>query len=180
MTMYAAVIAGRNGRYHAAFPDFAGLGAEGDTVEQARTNARTVLEDHVATVAIDELPAEPRSLEAVLAEATGTAIVVELAATPPRSPAVRINITIAEDLLAAVDRAAEAHSMSRSRFLANAVEAVVTGRRHNGIQIPLDDETLAAVDRAAEAHRMNRIPFLASLIRSTVTRTAHASPSLHG
>jgi predicted RNase H-like HicB family nuclease/predicted DNA binding CopG/RHH family protein len=180
MTTYAAVIASRNGRYRVAFPDFADLGAEGDTVEQARTNAKNTLEDHLATVSIDDLPAEPKSLDTVLTEATGTAIVVELAVSPPKSPAVRINITIAEDLLAAVDRAAEAHSMSRSRFLANAVEAVVTGRRHNGIQIPLGDETLAAVDRAAEAHQMNRIPFLASLIRSTVTRTAHTSPSRHG
>ena len=174
MTTFAAVITCRDDRYHATFPDFSALAAEGDTVEQARASARNALEDHVAAVPIDELPAEPTPLDAVLAEATGVAIIVELAVTLPRSPSTRINITIPEDLLQAVDRAAEAHAMSRSRFLAKAVEAVVTGRRHSGVQIPLDSETLAAVDRAAEAHQMDRLPFLASLIRTTVTRSTHS------
>jgi metal-responsive CopG/Arc/MetJ family transcriptional regulator/predicted RNase H-like HicB family nuclease len=175
MAAYTAVITRCGDRFHAVLADFPALVADGATIEEARTRASRALEDHLATVGADTVPTRARPLDAVLAEVTGTAIVVELAVTSPKSPSIRINITIPENLLTAVDRAAEAHGMSRSRFLAKAVEAVVTGQRHQGIQIPLDDETLAAVDRAAEAHQMNRVPFLSALIKSTVTRTAHSS-----
>ncbi|MDQ1307135.1 MAG: hypothetical protein QG671_2967 [Actinomycetota bacterium] len=173
MSGYTAVITRHDDRFHVVFPDVPGLSADGATVEDARAHASQALEDHLASIPVEERIRHSRTLDEILAETTGTAVVVELAVTAPRSPSVRINITIPEDLLRAVDRAAESHSMNRSRFLAKAVEAVVTGQRHQGVQVPLDDETLAAVDRAAEAHQMNRVPFLASLIRTTVARTKH-------
>jgi predicted RNase H-like HicB family nuclease len=175
VSTYAAVITHLDNSYRAVFPDFSDLTATGATVEDARTRARLVLEERLAAIPMEELPSEPRSLDGVLADATGAALVVELSAAPPKRPAVRINITIPEDLLQAVDRAADGHAMSRSRFLAKAVEAVVTGRRHQGIQIPIDDQTLVAVDRAAEAHQMNRVPFLTSLITSALADGAHSS-----
>jgi len=163
MPTYIAVVTPQNQGFRATFPDFPGLEAEGASLDAVRIEAQGMLEEHLAT-SFEETPQQrPRSLDEVPAPAPG-AVLLALGVQTPKSKAVRINITIQEDLLQAVDRSAAAHSMSRSRFLAKAVESVVTGRRHGGIQIPLKEEVLAAADKAAETHNMNRTVLLAGLI----------------
>lgn len=180
MPTHIAVITRDAKNYKAVFPDFPDLEAESGSLDGLRTEAQGRLEEHLATAAYDESHTRKAlTLDEVAAQYSKKStdiILLALSAQSPASKAVRINITIPENLLQAVDRSAEAHSMSRSRFLARAVEAVVTGKRHQGIQIPLRDEVLATLDKAAEAHKMNRIPFLTGLIEVSLgLRRGHHS-----
>jgi predicted RNase H-like HicB family nuclease len=172
MPTYLAIVTTEPAGFRATFPDFAGLEAQAATLEALRMEAQGVVEEHLATAFEDAARLTPKTLDEVAPSAPG-AVILALGVQTPKSKAVRINITIQEDLLQSVDRSAAAHNMSRSRFLAKAVESVVTGRRHGGIQIPLSEEILTAVDRAAKAHHMNRIAFLAKSIESVVTGRRH-------
>ncbi|MBV8737955.1 MAG: type II toxin-antitoxin system HicB family antitoxin [Alphaproteobacteria bacterium] len=108
--------------YGVSFPDFPGVVTAGRSLDEARTMAAEALECHVEGMIEDgEALPEPSSLEAVMADPQnrdGVAILVALKEKAPR--AVRINVTMPEDLLAAVDRYAEAHGFTRSGFLAQA------------------------------------------------------------
>jgi metal-responsive CopG/Arc/MetJ family transcriptional regulator/predicted RNase H-like HicB family nuclease len=164
MPAYVAVIARKNGNHVATFPDFPELRAEGATMEDVRVEAQGALEEHLAMTFEKDKPLVARSLDEIAPQTPAGAVLMAITVSAPKSRAVRINITVPEDLLQAIDRSATAHSMTRSRFLAKAAESVVTGRRHGGIQIPMSDELLAAVDKAAEAHEMNRTTFLTRVI----------------
>jgi predicted DNA binding CopG/RHH family protein/predicted RNase H-like HicB family nuclease len=181
MPNYIAIIT-RNAESHVAtFPDFPDLKASGATLDDVRLEAQGILEEHLATTYEEGKTLVARSLDDVAPKAPTGAVLLALSVTPPKSRAVRINITIPEDLLQAVDRSAAAHSMNRSRFLAKSVEAVVTGHRHGGIQIPLSDEVLRAADKAAAAHDMNRTTFLARIIETGVgLREGHGKRQGHG
>ncbi len=168
MPTYIATVTPQAGGYQAKFTDFPGLEAQGASLDAVRIEAQGILEDHLATTFEQDALPKASSLEETAAQAPAGATLLALSVSAPKSRAVRINITIPEDLLAAADRSAGAHGMSRSRFLAKAVESVVTGKRHGGIQIPLKDEVLAAVDKAAEAHGLNRLPFLTGVIEVAV------------
>lgn len=180
MPTYIAAIVPQAGGYRATFADFPGLEAQGASLDALRIEAQGVLEEHLATTFDPEAPPKASSLEDAAAQAPAGATLLALGVNTPKSRAVRINITIPEDLLAAADRSAAAHGMSRSRFLAKAVEAVVTGKGHGGIRIPLQDEVLAAADKAAEAHGLNRLPFLIGIIETAVgLRKGHGKAKGH-
>jgi hypothetical protein len=67
---------------------------------------------------------EPSSLDDIMADPDNRDGVAYLVPAKPRKArAVRINITMDEDLLGAVDAAAEKQSVSRSGFLADAARA---------------------------------------------------------
>jgi len=173
MPTHVAVVRSENGSFSATFPDYPQVTVDAATAGEALDRSRDALEEHLATLPLDRRVATPATLPEVLAGLAGPAAAVEITVQPPRGPAVRVNITLPEDLLRAVDAAAQAHSMPRSRFLARAVEAVITGERHDGVRVPLDEDVLRAVDAAARAHDMNRLRFLARLIETGVTRTRH-------
>jgi hypothetical protein len=177
MPTHIAIVRSEPGRFRARVPDYPTIVVEGDELGTVLEQTRQTLVDHLATLPVDERAGRPVPLQEVLADLAGPAAAVELTVPSPQAPAVRINITLPEDLLRAVDRAAEAHSMPRSRFLARAVEATITGERHGGVRIPLSEEVLRAVDDAARAHDVNRVPFLARLIETTVARTRHCPES---
>jgi predicted DNA binding CopG/RHH family protein len=168
MPTYIAIITPAAPGYQAAFVDFPGLEARGASLDAVRIEAEGLLEDHLATVFGQDALPQASTLEQAASKAPAGATLLAVAVTAPKSRAVRINITIPENLLAAVDRSAGAHGVSRSRYLAKAVEASVTGRRHSGVEIPLNEEVLAAVDKAAEAHEMNRLAFLSGVIEVAV------------
>lgn len=175
MSTHVLVIRQESERVRGSFPDYPSLTVEAGSFAEALTLARQLLEEHLSVLPLDERVPTPRTLGEVLTELSGPVAAVEITVTESRSPAVRINITLPEDLLLAVDRAAEAHSLSRSRFLARAVEAVVAGDRHDGLHLPLNSDLLAAVDTAAQAHQMNRLPFLIRLIETAVSRSTHTT-----
>ena len=64
---------------------------------------------------------EPSSLESIIADAesrSAVAILVRCALPPQKT--VRVNITLPDDVLSAIDRYAESHGYSRSGFIAKA------------------------------------------------------------
>ncbi|HEY8031054.1 MAG TPA: type II toxin-antitoxin system HicB family antitoxin [Methylocella sp.] len=108
--------------YSVSFPDFPGCVTAGATLDEARALAEEALAFHVEGMVQDgEAIPEPSSLESIMADEgsrSGVAILV-----PSRSPApktVRVNITLPDDVLSAIDRYAESHGYSRSGFIAKA------------------------------------------------------------
>lgn len=108
--------------YGVSFPDFPGVVTAGTDLDDARAMAEEALALHVEGLVEDgEAIPEPSTLEAVMADPEnrdGVAILVALK-TETRK-AVRVNITLPEDLLKEIDGYAEAQGLTRSGFLARA------------------------------------------------------------
>ncbi len=105
-----------------SFPDFPGCITAGATLEEARLRATEALALHIEGMIEDgeALPA-PSPLDAVMADRAHRDAVAFLVAAPARpARAVRVNITLPEDVLAEVDAAAKAQGLTRSAFLARA------------------------------------------------------------
>jgi len=119
MTTYIALLfKDPDSDYGVAFPDFPGCVTAGSTQEEARRLAAEVLAFHVDGMRAgrDPIP-EPSTLDAIMADPDnhdGFGFLVDLPDPPAR--ALRINVTLPEDLIAAIDRT----SKNRSRFLAEA------------------------------------------------------------
>ncbi|MGB6177206.1 MAG: type II toxin-antitoxin system HicB family antitoxin [Methylocella sp.] len=110
--------------YSVSFPDFPGCITAGRDLDEARAMAEEALAFHVEGLSEDgEAIPEPSSLETVMADALNRAAVAIL--VPVRSAAaktMRINITLQEDILMAIDGYAERHGLSRSGFIAKAAK----------------------------------------------------------
>ncbi|MDP9634932.1 type II toxin-antitoxin system HicB family antitoxin [Ensifer sp. 1H6] len=108
--------------YGVSFPDFPGLITAGTDLDDARAMAEEALSLHIEGLAEDgEAIPEPSTLEAVMANADnldGVAILVGVKTEAKR--AVRVNITLPEDVLKAIDAFAEAQGLTRSGFLVRA------------------------------------------------------------
>jgi predicted RNase H-like HicB family nuclease len=113
--------------YGVSFPDLPGCVTAGRTLDEARAFAEEALALHVEGLAHDcEAVPEPSSLEDVMAEADNRDGVAILVAAPEHAAkTVRVNITLPEDLLQAIDRYAEGHGFSRSGFIAKATKRVM-------------------------------------------------------
>lgn len=119
---YPAVVERSTSGFGVFFPDVPGCVSAGDTIEDAARNAEEALQAHLELSAEHgEAPPDPSDLDAVQVDADieEAARILVRAEVPGR--AVRVNITIPEDLLAAVDRYAKAQGFSRSGLLAQAV-----------------------------------------------------------
>ena len=105
-----------------SFPDLPGCVTAGATLQEAREMAAEALAFHVEGLAKDgETVPPPSTLETIMADRENrdaVAILLDLPAMTARS--VRINITLPEDVLGAIDRFASRHGLSRSGFLARA------------------------------------------------------------
>lgn len=120
---YPAIIERGADGFGVIFPDLPGCVSAGDTMEDAARNAEDALATwlEVSTEQGDAIP-EPGDFGAVpdwLADIDIAAHVLVRAETSSRS--VRVNVTLPEDLLQAVDRYAERHGFSRSGVLAQAI-----------------------------------------------------------
>ena len=123
MSDYIALIHKEPGSdYGVSFPDFPGCVTAGVTLDEARRAAQAALALHIDGMIEDgESMPEPSSLEAVMAERENRDAVAFLVPAPARQArAVRVNVTLPEDVLADVDRAAGSQGLSRSAFLARA------------------------------------------------------------
>lgn len=110
-----------------SFPDFPGCATAGATLEEARAMAEEALALHVDGMIEDKepLPA-PSALSAIMAERANRDAVAFLVALSPRpARAVRVNITLPEDVLADIDRYAERHGYTRSGFIATAARKLI-------------------------------------------------------
>jgi predicted RNase H-like HicB family nuclease len=107
-----------------SFPDFPGVATAGTSLDDARAMAEEALAFHIEGLVADgEAIPEPSSLEDVMSDPDnrdGVAILV--AVRTDARKAVRVNVTLPEDVLAKIDRYAEAHGFTRSGFLTKAAK----------------------------------------------------------
>ena len=123
---YIAVLEEAKKGFGILFPDFSGCASCGRTREKALQMGREALELHLEGLAADgdAIPAQS-DLDKVaewVKECEGSPHLAWVEATLPASHAVRINITIQEDILKALDRKLAGHKNKRSGFIAQAVE----------------------------------------------------------
>ncbi|KQS96420.1 MULTISPECIES: type II toxin-antitoxin system HicB family antitoxin [unclassified Rhizobium] len=108
--------------YGVSFPDFPGLVSAGIDLDDARRMAAEALAFHLEGLLEDgETIPEPSSLEAIMADGdnrSGVAILVETKVETRK--AVRVNVTLPEDVLRRIDSFAEANGLTRSGFIARA------------------------------------------------------------
>jgi predicted RNase H-like HicB family nuclease len=115
--------------YGVSFPDFLGCITAGATLDEARALAEEALAFHIDGLIEDgEAIPEPSSLESVMADPEnrdGVAILVPVKDGAKTPRAVRVNVTLPEDVLANIDRYAEQHGFTRSGFLARAARLAI-------------------------------------------------------
>ena len=113
------------------FPDFPGCVTAGETLEEARTLAAEVLEFHIDGMLEDRLPIPPpSSLEAIMADpenAEALPFVVDV----DRPRAVRVNLTLSQADLEAIDAFARKHGKSRSTLLAEAARMLIAAEQEH-------------------------------------------------
>lgn len=101
-----------------SFPDFPGCITAGHTVDEAKDEAKAVLELHIAGMLEDgEKIPSPSNLETVMKEANNRNGVAFLVSATAPDKTVRINITVRERDLSMIDQNARAAHMSRSEYL---------------------------------------------------------------
>jgi len=123
---YPAIVErGRRG-YGVFFPDLPGCTSAGDTVTEAALNAEEALAGHllVAEQYGDDIP-EPSALDRLDVDADVDEVARILVRGERKGRAVRINITLDEGLLAAIDKVAA----NRSGFLADAARVALAAKR---------------------------------------------------
>jgi predicted RNase H-like HicB family nuclease len=127
-----ALIHEEDGVYGISFPDFPGCVSGGRSLDEALSRGRETLAFHVAGMVEDgdTLPvlrslSEIRSDPCFAEDAAGAIVAAVPVDLPGR--AVRVNVSIDEGLLDAVDRAARKAGQSRSAFLAEAARARIKG-----------------------------------------------------
>ena len=110
--------------YGVSFPDLPGCVTAGRDLDEARIFAEEALALHIGGLVEDgEALPEPSSMESVMADRENRdAVAVLVFVKGPASRAVRINITMPEDVLSRVDAYAEQRGMTRSGFLALAAQ----------------------------------------------------------
>ncbi len=122
MTDYIALIRKEAGSdFGVSFPDLPGCATAGKDLDEALAFAREALALHLKGLASDgdAIPA-PSTLEAVMAKRKHRDAVAALVSAPAvKSRAVRVNVTLPEDLLVAIDNSS-AGAGGRSGFLAEA------------------------------------------------------------
>ena len=113
--------------YGVSFPDFPGVVTAGKDLDDARAMAEEALALHIDGVLEDgEAIPEASSLEEVMSDPEnkdGVAILVAVKTDPVKC--VRVNVTLAEDVLAQIDKFAKERGLSRSGFLAQAAKKVL-------------------------------------------------------
>jgi len=127
MAQVIAIVHEEEGAYGISFPDFPGCVSGGNSLDEATRRGRETLRAHVASMLEDgeSLPV-PRTLDQLKKDRTFRAdsadgLVLALPLDVP-SRAIRINISLDENLVTAVDQAAERQGLSRSAFIAEAAK----------------------------------------------------------
>lgn len=118
--LYPAQIEGGPKSFGAWFVDFPGCVSAGDTIADAIEGAHEALALHVSGMIEDGEPI-PQPSSPTLEE--GSVVVAMIGVTLP-GKAIRINITMDEGLVAAIDRVAS----NRSSFLADAARTALSAR----------------------------------------------------
>jgi predicted RNase H-like HicB family nuclease len=128
-----ALIHEESGAFGISFPDFPGVASGGRSLDEALMRGARTLAFHLESMTEDgdALPRircldELRKDRRFRADSKGAVVAAVPLDLPGR--AVRVNVTIEERLLEAIDRAAEASGQSRSAYIASAArERLKTG-----------------------------------------------------
>jgi predicted RNase H-like HicB family nuclease len=106
--------------YGVDFPDFPGCVTAGSTLEEGRAMAQEALELHVEGMIDDgEAIPEPSTLDAVMSDpANRDAVAFLVPLSEQKARIVRVNITLPEHVLKAIDEQAAASGHTRSGYIA--------------------------------------------------------------
>ena len=119
MTSYVALMyKDTDSDFSVAFPDFPGCVTAGTTLEDAWHMASEALAFHIDGMRSDGDPIpDPSTVDVIMADPENDGALPFLVQVPdPPGRSLRINVTLPEDLIAAIDRTTK----NRSRFLAEA------------------------------------------------------------
>jgi predicted RNase H-like HicB family nuclease len=129
---YVAFIhAGKKMSWGLHFPDFPGCVTAESDLDRLVDSAAEALRFHVEGMSEDgEKIPEPRSLSEIradpaFADEIHDAMAVLIPLLPARGRVVRVNVSLDEGTLTAIDQAAEARGMTRSAFVAEAARRAI-------------------------------------------------------
>jgi predicted RNase H-like HicB family nuclease len=123
---YPAIIERARKGYSVFFPDLPGCTSAGDTVSEAAVNAEEALAGHLlVSDQYGDTLAEPSDVAAIPRDPEVEEVARLLVRGERKGKAVRINITLDEGLLAAIDKVAG----NRSGFLADAARVALAAKR---------------------------------------------------
>ena len=123
---YPAVIERAGDGFSVFFPDLPGCASAGRTMQEAALNAEEALSGHLVVSAEygDPIPT-PSDLDAIETDPEGDEVARILVRAELPGKSVRINVTLDEGLVAAIDKVAR----NRSGFLAEAARDKLASRR---------------------------------------------------
>jgi len=118
-----------DGEFGVTFPDFPAVTTAGATLDEARSAAQEALALHIAGRAENsEAMPLPSTLEDIMSDPNnrgGVAILMCIKTEQAR--AIRVNVTMPEDVLTELDRYAATHGFTRSRLLTQAAKRLLAG-----------------------------------------------------
>lgn len=124
---YPALIEGDAGSgYGVIFPDFPGCVSAGDTLQEAALSAEESLRLHIHGMLTDgDVLPDASELDSIATDPEIVEVGRVLVRAEVPGHAVRVNITLEQGLLAAIDATASRRNMSRSALLAQAAQAMI-------------------------------------------------------
>lgn len=126
VVVYPAVVERTNDGFSVFFPDLPGCTSAGSTIQQAVLNAEDALSGHLLVSAqYGDDVADPTPLDQLEYDPDVDEAARVLVRTERPGKSVRLNITLDEGLVAAIDRVAK----NRSGFLAEAARRELSSRR---------------------------------------------------
>ena len=122
---YPAIIERAAQGYSVFFPDLPGCTSAGRTIQEAARRAEEALDGHLLlSAAHGDVLAPPSEMDAVARDPEVDEVARMLVRAEAPGRAIRLNITLDEGLVAAIDRVAK----NRSGFLADAARAALAAR----------------------------------------------------
>ena len=116
MIRYPALIDGDEGAYGVVFPDIPGVGAMGDTVDEALLNAEDALRDYATEAERDgEELATPSPFQTV--ETPKGNQMVSIPLIRPSGKSVRAGLTLEEGVAEFIDSEARRRGMTRKTYI---------------------------------------------------------------
>jgi predicted RNase H-like HicB family nuclease len=109
----------RGSDFGVSFPDFPGCVTAGRTLAEAHAMAAEALKLHIAGMVEDREPIPaPSSLDALKDDpAREKAVAVLVRVEPPADKTMRVNITVRESQIEAIDRLADKSGLTRSAYM---------------------------------------------------------------
>ena len=116
MIRYPALIDGHDGAYGVVFPDIPGVGAMGQTVDEALLNAEDVLRDYALETEKDGEELAPASSFQSIETPKGNQL-VSIPLIRPSGKSVRAGLTLEEDVAKFIDSEARRRNMTRKAYI---------------------------------------------------------------